>query len=508
MRPPDNTRPVPPGAWALAALVFCLVATMNTGGYRFGVADQAFYLPAIQRHLVPDSFPRDRIIIDEQDRLNVFTGAMATLIRTLAITPETLFVVIYVVTLVLLWGGAMAVGRTLGLSAWALAALAAALTLRHRVSITGVNTLEGYMHPRMLAFAFGLWAVAAILRGRVWLALAIVGAACVIHPTTALWLGVWIGTTALLIRGPHRRVVSGLALAAGALAAWVIAFGPLSRQLVRMDDEWLGVLAGKDYLFPGQWPASGWLLVLVYAASVVGPFLWRRHTAATATREPALIGGLAALAAIFVLSLPASAASIALAAQFQVPRVLWMLDFLGTVYVVWLIVDVWAVRPTSPERARRRRRWAASLLVVAALARGNYVTWVEHPERSFTHLGLPRDDWQDAMAWLARTPLDTHVLAHPGHAWRYGTSVRVAAGRDVFLEEVKDTAMSMYSRRVAMRVLERIRAGGDADRWTDEVRALATRYDLDYLVSERPFELPVAYRNARFTVYQLGVTPR
>ena len=62
------------------------------------------------------------------------------------------------------------------------------------------------------------------------------------------------------------------------------------------------------------------------------------------------------------------------------------------------------------------------------------------------------------MRWLARQPADVHVLADPGHAWKYGTSVRVAAERDVLLEEVKDSALAIYSRDVAVRVVERAAA--------------------------------------------------
>jgi hypothetical protein len=108
------------------------------------------------------------------------------------------------------------------------------------------------------------------------------------------------------------------------------------------------------------------------------------------------------------------------------------------------------------------------------------------------------------MAWLRRQPLGTHVLADPSHAWRQATSVRVAAGRDVYLEEVKDTAMAMYSRRVAMRVAERIGALGDFGALTPaSARALAARFDLDVLVTEATLDLPVAYRNTRFSIYRL-----
>ena len=100
------------------------------------------------------------------------------------------------------------------------------------------------------------------------------------------------------------------------------------------------------------------------------------------------------------------------------------------------------------------------------------------------------------MAWLRRQPRDTHVLADPGHGWKYGTSVRVSAERDVLLEEVKDSALAIYSRDVAARVVERTQAIGDfASLTAEHARELARRYDLDFLVTEADLPLPVAYRN-------------
>jgi len=189
--------------------------------------------------------------------------------------------------------------------------------------------------------------------------------------------------------------------------------------------------------------------------------------------------------------------------QFQISRIFWMLDVTATMYAVWGLAD--ARGPAGAVGAGWRRAAAvAAALVCFASARGAWVTWVEHPGRPPVQAGLPPGEWQDAMAWLSHTPSDTHVLADPSHAWRYATTVRVSAGRDVFLEEVKDTAMAMYSRRVAMRVAERIGALGDFNGLTpDSARAIAARYDLDYLVTERTLDLPVAYRNARFNVYRL-----
>ena len=105
---------------------------------------------------------------------------------------------------------------------------------------------------------------------------------------------------------------------------------------------------------------------------------------------------------------------------------------------------------------------------------------------------------------FSRTPADSHVLADPGHAWKYGTSVRVAGERDVYLEEVKDAALALYSPEIAARVRERIQDAQNFDAMTaGRAKALATKYDLTYLVIDRDIDLPLAYRNTRFRVYAL-----
>ena len=77
------------------------------------------------------------------------------------------------------------IGARLYRTGWAVVALGAALTLRHAIAKTGANTLEGYFHPRQLAFALGLWAVAMFLERRGRLTLIFAAASAAIHPTTA-----------------------------------------------------------------------------------------------------------------------------------------------------------------------------------------------------------------------------------------------------------------------------------------------------------------------------------
>jgi hypothetical protein len=355
----------------------------------------------------------------------------------------------------------------------------------------------------MLAIAAGLAGVVAVLRSRPGAALALVAAAFVVHPTTALWMAVWVGV-ALIATDTRMRPWLLAAGGAGAIvAAWVIGWGPLSAQVVRMDNAWLGVLIDKDYLFATGWPAEMWALMLLYATVPPLAYFVRRRLGVAHLREGGMVMGLAALVAIFLATLPFVAARVALAVQFQVSRVFWMLDLTATVYAVWALADM---RRTVPKATARHRRAlaVACIFICLAAVRGAWVMWTEHPGRPVVQASLPQDEWQDVMAWLQRQPVATQVLADPAHAWRYSSSVRVAAGRDVYLEEVKDTAMAMYSRRVAMRVAERIGALGDFAALTPEsARALAERFDLDVLVTERAMALPLVYRNARFSVYRL-----
>jgi hypothetical protein len=133
-----------------------------------------------------------------------------------------------------------------------------------------------------------------------------------------------------------------------------------------------------------------------------------------------------------------------------------------------------------------------------------YIIEIEHPERTLFAFDEPASPWIDITQWIGSQPLDVNVLADPGHAWKYGTSVRVSAARDVFLEDVKDSALAMYSRSIAARVVERAQALGDFNALTgDRARELAARYDLDYLVTPAALNLPVAYRNTQFSVYAL-----
>ncbi len=481
------------------------LAILNCGGYRYGASDQAFYIPAIRFDQNPSLFPRDRALLNGQSRLTIFDEAMAALAPRDADGLPGIFFAAFLLGLVLLWLGIRSIGGIFYRSPWTIAALGLSLTLRHRIPRTGANTLEGYLHPRMIAFALGVLALASIIRKRPVLALVFLALGGLLHPTTTAWFFVWAAALAVVTLHQYRGLALALIAAAVAGVAWLTMNGALSGRFAIMDEVWLSVLASKDYIFPTDWPAGTWLLHLLTVAAISGAYEYRRRTGRLVPGETGLVAGCLALFITFLLSLPFIAARVALAVQLQTSRTFWMLDFMATVYLIWMLCEMPAGRKSAPSISiSRRQRWAVCLLAVISLSRGLWVTFVEHPGRPVIEMGLQAGPWNDALQWIAATPPDRHILADPGHAWRYGTSVRVGAVHDVYQEEVKDSSMALYSRDVAVRVLQRIRDADDFPHMTSEsIVSLGQKYDLDYFVTDRSMPLPVVYDNRRFKVYAL-----
>ena len=471
---------------------------MNSAGYRYAASDQAFYIPAIVRHLEPADFPRDAALIDGQARMTLVDEVLATVVKTTGVSLQTLFAMLYAATLALLLAALVHLGRRLYRSGWTVVALTAALTLRHSITKTGANTLEGYFHPRVLVFALGLLGVAAFLDRRDWRWIALVAIGIVIHPTTAVWFGLWLAIASWFGR-PSWRPALAVAAAAGAAAVLLMLWrGPFAGHLSPMDAEWLSAISDKDYLFPLGWPVSAWLLNVATVPMIL--WCWRARCRANLTipGETPLVLGAMGLLTMFAFWLPFDAAHIALAVELQVSRVFWMLDVLATVYVVWWIAEGRGGRPARAGTA------VALGLIVLSVVRGGYSMFVQFPDRPIVDVDIKAGDWRDAMAWARTTDPSSGWLADPLHAARYGSSVRAAGHRDVLLERLKDRAIAMYDRAAALRVADRERAL-DALPWDtpDGARALARRYGLDYLVVDRVLDLPLAHRSGALFIYRL-----
>ena len=88
---------------AAALVAFVVLATANGGMYRYGVSDQAFYIPVVTRALDPAAFPHDATLIDAQGQLMLSDEALALLVRTTGASLDTLFFAGYLLSLALIF---------------------------------------------------------------------------------------------------------------------------------------------------------------------------------------------------------------------------------------------------------------------------------------------------------------------------------------------------------------------------------------------------------------------
>lgn len=490
----------------LLALVFGLLVTANSAGYRFGISDQAFYIPAIDLWRWPDLFPRDRLLLEPQARWTVIDEALGWICRATGLSLEPLFLLAYACTIVTFTAGVALVGRPLFRSPWAIVCLTVALSLRHRIPETAANTFEGYFHPRVLAFAIGLVGVGLLLHRQRALALAVSALAVAVHPTTGGWFLVCLGAAAWVMAPVRTRWIAGIAGAAMLLLTALAARDELAAGLTIMDPAWTAAFSNRDYVFPlSSWSVGTWLSLLVSPAIVVAAALWRQRIGECSPSERAIAVGALSLFGVFLLSLPFMAARVALAIQLQTSRVFWPIEFLATAYMVWVVAEApWTVKPVAA-----RARILVAVLLVAAAARGFYVLRIEH-DNPLVAVGLQRTEWQRLGRWIAAsTPRDAHFLVHPEHVYRYGSSFRVVAQRDVLLEAVKDRAMALYSRDAAIRLEERLQAARDlAVLDESRITLLARKFDLDYLVTERELDFRLVHREGALRLYRLADVTR
>ena len=345
--------------------------------------------------------------------------------------------------------------------------------------------------------------VAVFLGGRTWMAVAAVACGFLLHPTTAVWFAVLIGIAAVVSDRDSYQPMAAIAGGVAAAAAVLLA-STLHEQLSIMSPAWKALLQSKDYLLATDWPMLTWFANLSLAAVIALVHDYRRSLGVATPRETGLVAGCGVLLLMFLVSVPLASAGIALVVQLQFNRVFWLLDLIAVCYAVWLVVESPLRASRTPIRFRVRRA-AVALLVAAAMARGGYVTFVERAEHPLIQIDLPATEWTAVMRWAGERPVGTHFLADPGHAWRYGSSVRAASGRDVYLEEVKDVGIAIYSNRMAQRISSRVAELGDfSSLGPRRARWLARRHRLDYLITEHPIDLPLVHRNGRFGVYDLG----
>jgi len=266
----------------LAVLLFTLLG-FAVMGYHPGAEDDGVYLAAVKADLNPTLFPHDADFFRLQLQATQFDGWMAGFVRATGISVAWAELTWHLISLFLILWACSRIARTLfdeQRAQWAAVALVAAMfTLP--VAGTALTLVDQYLHPRALATAFVLIAVARILADRRWQAIPLLIFAFIIHPimaamgasfcffltlTTSEPLQAWLDGQRKFARSnaPKIGVAVTSSLASAVPLSWI--FDP-------PNPSWSKALDAKDYLHLSRWAWYEWLGAL--APILLFWLLWR-----------------------------------------------------------------------------------------------------------------------------------------------------------------------------------------------------------------------------------------
>jgi hypothetical protein len=471
---------------------------MLVQGYHPGLEDDAFYLAAIKHDLNPALFPHDADFFRVQFQATVFDKLIALSVRWTHVPLEWgILFWQWCATLLILWGCWRISRRCFpeGHAQWAAVTLVAVL-LSLPVSGTGLSLTDQYLHPRALATAAILAAIATVLEpsnnGRRLLAGVLLAAAFSVHAIMAAF-GASYGL--FLLWNPTKqaetepRRASGLAALAFPLG-WI--FEPASAA-------WRQAAATRPFYFVLHWHWYEWLGVVAPLA-----LLWwfralaerRDSVVLSRVAERLVYFGVFQLAVALVMMLPA---------RLERLRPLEPMRFLHLVYLLFLLLSGGLLGQYLLKR--HALRW---LLLFVPLAGGMFYAQRQmYPATA--HLELPGaasgNDWVEAFRWISRnTPVDSQFALDPRYMELPGEDYhgfRARAERSVLADEVKDAGMAARVPSLAPRWLREAEAqrGWRSFQRPDFLR-LKAEFGVDWVVLEVPGGdgLSCLYRNLQVTV--------
>lgn len=403
-------------------------------GYHPGFEDDGIYLTAVKADLNPALFPHDSEFFRLQMQATVFDGSMAHFIRWTGMPVAWAELLWQFAALFLILWACRRIAVLIFPQAraqWAAVAMVAAMfTLP--VAGTALNIADQHLHPRNLATAFILIAVAWILEGKRWQAVPMLALALALHPImAALGMSFCVFLTlALRETVPFRVRAAQGSLAAAAPLGWI--FAPTSVG-------WRLALASRTYYSVYRWAWYEWLGAL--APLFLFWLLWRM-----AEKKGQTLLARFALA-VFAYGVFQQVVAMALLAPESLVRLtpLQPMRYLQLVYI-FMALAAGGLLGNFVLKAKAWR-WAVYLLVING---GMFlVQWDLIDDGA--HLELPwmatANPWLQAFDWIrVNTPrdayfaLDPRYLAAPGEGFH---NFRALAERSQLADGIKDTAVVM-----------------------------------------------------------------
>jgi len=481
----------------LTLLLLLAAFAMLVQGYHPGLEDDAFYVAAIKQDLNPSLFPHDADFFRVQFQATVFDKLIAFSLRWTHVPLEWgILFWQWAVTVLILWGCWRISRRCFAEThaQWAAVTLVAVL-LTLPVSGTGLNLTDQHLHPRALATALILAAVAAVLDRRLLQAGALLAAAFSVH---AIMAAFGASYCLFLLWKPAERMKMDRT-AVGALLLW-----PLGWIFDPPSDAWRQAAATRSFYFVLRWPWYEWL-------GVVAPLLllwWFRALAER--RSQTVLAHVAERLVYFGVFQLAVALIILLPARLERLRPLEPMRFLHLVYLLFVLLAGGLLGQYVLKK--HALRW---LLLFVPLSAGMFYAQRQmYPATA--HLELPGslsrneaspNNWVEAFRWISRnTPVDSQFALDPRYMELPGEDYhgfRAFAERSVLADELKDAGMAARVPRLAPRWLREVEAqrGWRGFQRPDFLR-LKAEFGVDWVVLQAPGVegLPCPYRNAQVVV--------
>ncbi|MEP6885083.1 MAG: hypothetical protein ABJC66_10085 [Gammaproteobacteria bacterium] len=238
-------------------LLLCVITWMLSHGYMGIFHDAGLYTLQALARLNPTSLGQDVFLhFGSQDRFTLFSPLYAAASRLIGVdTAAAVLTFTFQVGLLL---GAWLLARSVVPARMALYGVAVLIAIPGDYGTDRIFTsIEQFLTPRMAAEALALVGLAAALRARTWLGLALLGLAALLHPIMAA-----AGLAALLFIRPRAALVGMAALATAAFAMAHAVWG-------RFDPAWLHLVMDRSpYLFIRNWRLDDWARVAVTAATL------------------------------------------------------------------------------------------------------------------------------------------------------------------------------------------------------------------------------------------------
>jgi hypothetical protein len=458
-------------AWRTALLLFAMTCgAMLILGYHPGLEDDSFYLAAIRQNLNSSLFPHDSDFFRLQFQATIYDDLMAWSVRLTHVPLEWMLLFWQFASVLLILAACARIARHCFEEEgdrWAAVGLVAAL-LTIPVSGTGIALVDQYLHPRAMATAAILWAIAYCLEKRWGTAAALLAGAASLHVIMAAF-GV---SCCLFLALPSAKIRRIDAMAVTLPLGWV--FDPGSAA-------WKRAAATRTFYFLGRWEWYEWL-------GVVAPvlLLWIFRMVALRSRSLTL-ARVATRLVWFALFQLAFGLLIMLPPGLERLRPFEPMRYLQLVYIFLFLLGGGLlgkyVLKNNPVR------WA---LLFTPLCLGmTYAQYAMYPATSHIEFpGVASDNrWVKAFAWVkANTPeksyfaLDPVYMESPGEDFH---GFRGLAARSALADNLKDPGMVARVPRLAGRWQEE----SDAQRgWKSfeaaDFHRLKTRFGVDWVLLE------------------------